>query len=91
MRYLKRFYTYKKIYSIYKVRPLFIKDAKNYRNRLNHSCRKTRFKNITNAHLNGSGPFGPHDISFRQWDPVASSYRKNAQNKIAIQGTEIIS
>ena len=35
-----------------KVRPFFIKDAKNRRNRLNHSCRKTRFKNITNAQIN---------------------------------------
>ena len=35
-----------------KVRPFFINDAKNHRNRLNHSCRKTRFKNITNAQIN---------------------------------------
>ena len=39
-----------------KVRPLFIKDAKNHRNRLNLSCRKTRFKNITNTHINRVGP-----------------------------------
>ena len=28
------------------------KDAKNHRNRLNHPCRKKRFKNITNGHVN---------------------------------------
>ena len=39
-----------------KVRPFFIKDAKNHGNRLNHSCRKTRFKNISNAHINRFGP-----------------------------------
>ena len=39
-----------------KVRPFFINDAKNHRNRLNHSCRKTRFKNITNAQINRFGP-----------------------------------
>ena len=30
--------------------------AKNHRNRLNHSCRKARFKNITNAQINRLGP-----------------------------------
>ena len=49
-RYLKRFYTYKKINKNFlKVRPYFIKNAKNHGNRLNHSCRKTRLKNITNT------------------------------------------
>ena len=38
-------------------RPFFIKDAnKNHRNRLNRACQKTRFKNITNAHINRFGP-----------------------------------
>ena len=37
------------------VRPFFIKDAKNHGNRLNHSCRKTPFKNITNAHVKRFG------------------------------------
>ena len=56
-RYLKRFHTYKKMNNIFlKVRPFFITDAKNYGNRLNHSCRKTRFKNVTNAHINSFGP-----------------------------------
>ena len=34
---------YKKINNIFLVAPFFIKDAKNHRNRLNHSCWKTRF------------------------------------------------
>ena len=38
------------------VRPFFFKDAKNYGNRLSHPRRKTRFKNVTNAHINRSGP-----------------------------------
>ena len=56
-RYLKDFNTYKKVNnSFFKVRPFFIKDAKSHRNRLNLSCRKTRFKNITNAHIDRFGP-----------------------------------
>ena len=38
-----------------KVRPFFIKDAKNHGNRLNHSCRKTRFKKITKTNINRFG------------------------------------
>ena len=33
-----------------------IDDAKNQRNRLNHSCRKTRFKNITSEQIDRFGP-----------------------------------
>ena len=29
-----------------KIRPLFVKAAKNHENWLNHSCRKTRFNNM---------------------------------------------
>ena len=36
----------------YCVPPPSVKAAKNHGNRLNHSCRKTRFNNITNAHVN---------------------------------------
>ena len=39
-----------------RVAPFFIKDAKNRRNRSNYFCRKARFKNITNAHINRFGP-----------------------------------
>ena len=55
----QHFYTYKRINNInfLKVRLFFTKDTNNHRNRLNHSCRKTRFKNITKAHINR---FGPH-------------------------------
>ena len=60
-RYLKRFNTFKKInngflefdHALFRG---FIKDAKNYRNRSNLTCRKTRFKNITIAHINRFGP-----------------------------------
>ena len=38
------------------VRPSVIKDDKNHGNRLNRSCRKTPYKNITNAHVNRFGP-----------------------------------
>ena len=56
-QYLKLFYTCNKINSIFlKFRqPFFIKNVKNYGNRLNLSCRKTRFKSITNAHINRFG------------------------------------
>ena len=45
-------------YHSLKVAPFFIKGATNHRNRLNRSCRKTRFKNIYNprAHINRFGP-----------------------------------
>ena len=42
-----------------KARPVLIKDAKNRhhdRNRFNHFCRKTGFKNITITHINRFGP-----------------------------------
>ena len=57
-RYFKLFYTYKKINNSFLKfdHSLLIKGAKNHRNRLNHFCRKTRFKNITNAHINRIGP-----------------------------------
>ena len=55
-QYLKRFYSYKKINNILKVPAFFIKDTKNHRNRLNHSCWKTKLKNITNMHINRLGP-----------------------------------
>ena len=52
----QKFFTYKKINNIFfKVRPFFIKDAKNHRNWLNHSCQKTRFKSITKVHINRFG------------------------------------
>ena len=38
-----------------KIRPFFVKAAKNRGDRLNRSCRKTRLKNITNAHVNRFG------------------------------------
>ena len=39
-----------------KVPLLFIKDAKNHRNRLNLSFSKTQIKNVTNMHINRLGP-----------------------------------
>ena len=49
-RYLKPFYNYNKKNNIFL--KFDLKTARNHRNRLNLSCRKTRFKNITNAHIN---------------------------------------
>ena len=53
-RYFKRFYTYKKINCIFLTFDHSL--TKNHRNRLNHCCRKTRFKNITNLQRNRLGP-----------------------------------
>ena len=43
-------------YHFLKVPSLFIKDAKNHRNRLNLSFSKTQIKNVTNMHINRLGP-----------------------------------
>ena len=55
-RFFSNFCKYADISQCFSVRPFFVHDAKNHRDRLNHSCRKTRFKNITIAHLNWFGP-----------------------------------
>ena len=56
--YLKPICTYKKINNIFllKFDHCVLRMPKNHRNRLNISCRKTRFKNITDAHVNRFRP-----------------------------------
>ena len=56
-RYLKRFYTYKKINnSFLKFDHSLLRMPKNNRNWSNLCCRKTRLKNITNPQINRFGP-----------------------------------
>ena len=61
-RYLKPFYTYNKKNNIFL--KFDLKTARNHRNRLNLSCRKTRLKNVTIAHINrfNSGQLNKVDV-----------------------------
>ena len=76
-RFFSNFCKYADISQCFFVRPFFVNDAKNNRDRLNHSCRKTRFKNITIAHLNW---FGPPEQFNMLWITVHfSSFKENKE------------
>ena len=73
-------YLYENKLHFLKVRPFFIKDAKNHRNRLNHCCQKTRFKNITNLQINGFGP--PWlDPTFQRKSRLVKNFADNSISK----------